>query len=80
LHVAQEITDRSFSIAGGQPGMKVSWQVTARRYDPYMKAHPMVVEQEKPDRARGHYTIPELYGAPKEMGMSPAPSSRNPKR
>lgn len=49
--------------------MKVSWQVTARRNDAYMKAHPYVVEQDKPEGERGYYTEPELYGAPKEQGI-----------
>jgi hypothetical protein len=69
LYVAEEMQGNSFTIAGGRPGMKVSWQVTARRNDAYMKAHPYVVEQDKPERERGYYTDPELYGAPKEQGI-----------
>jgi hypothetical protein len=66
LYIAKEITGNDgFTISGGQPGMKVSWQVTARRNDAYMKAHPFVVEKEKPSAVRGHYTHPELYGLPK---------------
>jgi hypothetical protein len=34
-----------------------------------MKAHPYVVEQDKPEGERGYYTEPELYGAPKEQGI-----------
>jgi hypothetical protein len=68
LYISEEITDNSFTIAGGKPGMKVSWQVTARRNDPYIKAHPFEVEKDKPARERGYYDHPELYGAPKEMG------------
>jgi hypothetical protein len=45
----------SFTVAGGNPGMKVSWQVTARRNDAYMKAHRHVAEQDKPERERGYY-------------------------
>jgi len=70
LYVAEEVQGNAFKIAGGAAGMKVSWQVTARRNDPYMRAHPYVVEQEKPERERGYYTFPELYGAPKEQGIS----------
>ncbi len=32
LHVAQEIANHQFSIGGGAPGMKVSWQVTGVRF------------------------------------------------
>jgi hypothetical protein len=69
LYVAEKVRDNSFKIAGGMPGMEVSWLVTARRNDPYMRAHPYVVEQDKPERERGYYTDPSLYGAPKEQGI-----------
>jgi hypothetical protein len=72
LYVAEEIKDNSFVIAGGQPGMKVSWQVTARRNDAYMRAHPFVVERDKSERERGRYSNPELYGAPRQQGISQA--------
>ena len=70
LYIAEKIKDRSFRIAGGTPGAEVSWQVTARRNDAYMKAHPFIVEKDKPDNKRGYYTDPSLYGAPKEQGIS----------
>jgi trimeric autotransporter adhesin len=77
LYISEEIKDNSFTIAGGRPGMKVSWQVTARRNDAYMKAHPYVVEQDKPERQRGYYTDPELYGAPTEEGIRYAQEQRS---
>jgi len=33
LYIAREIQGRSFHIAGGKPGLKVSWQVTGIRHD-----------------------------------------------
>jgi len=48
LYVAQEIKGNCFRIAGGRPGLRVSWQVTGVRHDPYANAHRMVVEEEKP--------------------------------
>jgi len=78
LYIAEEMQGNTFTIAGGRPGMKVSWQVTARRNDPYMRAHPYVVEQDKPERERGYYTDPELYGAPKEQGIRWADQNREP--
>jgi hypothetical protein len=65
LHVAQEIANHKFSIAGGAPAMKVSWQVTVVRHDPYAKAHPLVVEVKKSEKERSHYMHPEAYGAPR---------------
>jgi hypothetical protein len=59
-----------FKIAGGTSGMKVSWQVTGIRQDPYAKAHPIQVEEDKPAKERGYYLYPELYGQPEEKGIS----------
>jgi hypothetical protein len=66
LYIAREIENNVFHIAGGSPGMKVSWQVTCLRNDPYMKAHPFVVEEDKPADEIGYYSHPELYGQPAE--------------
>ena len=75
LYIAREISGGSFQIAGGLPGTKVSWQVTGVRQDPYAKAHPLIVEQEKEDRLKGFYIQPELYGQPEEKQIEWA---RNP--
>jgi trimeric autotransporter adhesin len=76
LHVAQEIKNHSFKIAGGAAGMKVSWQVTGVRQDAWEKAHPMEVEVPKPARERGYFINPELFGAPNERSIAWA---RNPR-
>lgn len=76
LHIAREITNNQFVIAGGQPGMKVSWQVTGVRHDAYAKAHPLQVSVDKPEEERGYYIRPELYGAPAEMGLASAHLAR----
>lgn len=70
LYIAQEISGNSFQIAGGTPGAKVSWQVTGVRHDPYAKAHPLVIEQEKNALERGNFIHPELYGAPDERSIA----------
>jgi hypothetical protein len=59
-----------FKIAGGTPNMKVSWQVTGIRKDPWANAHRIPVEEDKPDKERGYYIYPELYGQPEEKGIS----------
>ncbi len=69
LHVAQEIAGNSFTIGGGQPGMKVSWVVTGVRKDAYAAAHPLVVEQEKTGAERGRYLAPEEHGQPADLAM-----------
>jgi trimeric autotransporter adhesin len=65
LHIAQEVANHRFSIAGGAPGTKVSWQVTGVRHDPYAKAHPMSAEVNKTGKELGHYQNPEAYGMPR---------------
>jgi hypothetical protein len=50
-----------FKIAGGASGMKVSWQVTGIRKDPWANAHRISVEEDKPAKERGYYTYPELF-------------------
>ncbi len=57
-----------FEIAGGAPGLKVSWLVTGVRQDDYAKAHPLVVEQDKPAQARGKYLYPLEAGKPASLG------------
>ncbi len=44
LHIAEEIHDNCFRIAGGSPGQKVSWSVTGIRQDSYAKSNPVQVE------------------------------------
>jgi hypothetical protein len=69
LYIAQEIQEREFQIAGGEPGMKVSWQVTGIRHDPYAEANRIPVEERKPVEERGTYLYPELYGQPETLGL-----------
>jgi hypothetical protein len=69
VYVAQEIQGNRFQIAGGTPGLEVSWQVTGIRQDPWAEAHRIPVEQDKPADERGTYLYPELYGQPEELGL-----------
>jgi hypothetical protein len=56
LHVADEVAGNRFRIAGGKPGMKVSWQVTAVRSDAIMREHPFAAER---DAAPGDLALAE---------------------
>jgi hypothetical protein len=69
LYIAQKIANGCFAIAGGVPGMEVSWQVTGVRQDPYALAHPLQVEVEKPETERGYYLHPDVYGVPETLGI-----------
>ena len=73
--VSSEVANHQFSIKTDKPNVKISWQITGVRQDAYAKAHPLVVEQEKDARERGHYIHPELYGASEQQSIEWA---RNP--
>jgi hypothetical protein len=66
LHIAREISNNRFHIAGGKPETKVSWQVTGVRKDSWAQAHRLIVEEEKPESERGYYQHPEAYDEPME--------------
>lgn len=69
LHIAAEVRDNRFSIAGGTPGLKVSWQVTGVRNDAYARDNRIPVEEEKPADERGTYLYPQGFGAPASQGL-----------
>jgi hypothetical protein len=65
VYIEDEISGNSFKIAGGRPGLKVSWQVTGIRKDPYAELHRTPVEENKPESERGTYLYPDAYGQPR---------------
>jgi hypothetical protein len=69
VFIAEKIAGNRFRIAGGAPGMEVSWQVTGIRHDAWAQANRIPVEEEKPEAEQGTYLYPELYGQPKELGV-----------
>ncbi|MEO1448721.1 MAG: hypothetical protein AAFV07_04290, partial [Bacteroidota bacterium] len=56
-----------FVIAGGEPGMKVSWQVSAKRNDPWAHDHPYEAEVEKEAHEKGRYYYPQGYGKKRDL-------------
>lgn len=69
LHVAEEVRESRFVIGGASAGGRVSWQVTGVRQDAWAKANPLTVEEDKPERERGCYFHPELYGASEQESV-----------
>lgn len=61
LHVSAELLDGRFSIAGGAPGQRVSWQVTGIRQDAWAEANRVQVESDKPRHERGTYLYPQGF-------------------
>ena len=68
--VAEEIHDGRFAIRTNLGHVKVSWQVTGIRHDPWAEAHRIPVEEIKPEAERGTYLVPELYGQPESAGTA----------
>jgi hypothetical protein len=62
LYIADRIEGNQFRIAGGQPNMEVSWQVTGVRKDVWAEANRIQVEIDKPADERGRYLHYEEYG------------------
>lgn len=69
LYIAHEIENNRFQIAGGTPGLKVSWQVTGIRHDPYANANRVPVEEDKPAEQLGKYQHPAAWGQPVSSGI-----------
>jgi hypothetical protein len=69
VYIAEKVEDNRFKIAGGSPGIEVSWQVTGIRHDPYANAHRTPVEQDKPAEERGKYLHPTEWGQPDSLGV-----------
>jgi hypothetical protein len=72
LYVTQEIAGNRFGIAGGEPNMKVSWQVTGIVQGRWA-ADRFEVEQQKASEERGRYLRPELFGQPQEARIDMDP-------
>jgi len=71
VYVAEEISQNQFKIAGGKPGMKVSWQVTGVRNDAAAISRPMQNEVNKVGYEIGRYMNPEAFGKPASQRVNP---------
>ena len=69
LHIGSEMRRGRFRIAGGTRGMKVCWQVTGIRRDPWAEANRIRVEEKKTRIERGTYRHPEVYGKPDDLSV-----------
>jgi hypothetical protein len=66
VYISKEISNNQFTIAGGNPGLKVCWEVSGIRNDPYAKRNRIKVVVDKKGN-RGKYLVPQAYGAPETM-------------
>ncbi len=69
--VLKEIANNQFVIQTDKPGVKVSWQVTGVRKDPFAEKNRVVPEVDKSPEEKGKYLHPEAYGQPtqKRIGL-----------
>jgi hypothetical protein len=70
LHVATEVRNNTFQIAGGVPQGQVFWRVEAVRNDLWVRTYGAPVEEDKPAAERGKYQHPELYGQPADKAIN----------
>ncbi|HUK13819.1 MAG TPA: hypothetical protein VLW17_11015, partial [Thermoanaerobaculaceae bacterium] len=77
--VEREIEGNRFTIRTNLANVKVSWQVTGIRKDPYAEAHRIQVEVDKPEGERGFFLYPELYGQPAERAIQWARYGESPR-
>ena len=62
--VWREVSGDRFTVRTSKPRVKVSWQVTGIRHDPYANSHRICVEELKSPLQRGKYIYPQGYGKP----------------
>ena len=67
--IASKINNNRFTIKTESPNVEVSWQVIGIRHDAFAKIHRTPVEEQKPERERGYYLHPEVFGHPPEEGV-----------
>jgi hypothetical protein len=72
VYIATEIelsNNAQFTIAGGTPGLKVSWQVTGIRHDAWANQNRIPTEEYKEPQNQGKYLNPEAFGQPRKNGI-----------
>jgi hypothetical protein len=77
LHIGQRIENNTFLIAGGSAGLEVSWEVTAKRNDLYVRVNGAPMEREKVGRDRGRFLRPDLYGVGEDFAIHSAPDTNS---
>src|SRR5215218_5856225 len=73
--VWEEIHNNRFTIRS-EPNVKISWQITGIRNDPYANAHRIETVVAKQGSTDGRYVHPELYGRPLAKSVVVLPGMR----
>jgi len=67
--ISKELSNNSFKIKSDLPNVRVSWQVTGIRKDPYANENRIIPEVEKESHLKGKYLHPNAYNLTKESGI-----------
>jgi hypothetical protein len=71
VYISSTVKNNAFGIAGGTPGLEVSWQVTGIRQDDYAKEHPIVVDTPKSSADKGTRQFVPAGSSAKLMRVGP---------
>ncbi|MBK8506171.1 MAG: hypothetical protein IPL46_30610 [Saprospiraceae bacterium] len=69
-YVSREIADNNFQITTGKPFIKISWQVTGIRNDPYARDNRLPVEKDKTGQDVGKYIYPQGFNKSETMRLA----------
>ncbi len=75
--VMKEVEANQFIIKTDKPNVKVSWQVTGVRKDPFAEKNRVVPEVEKTGSEKGKFLHPEAYGLPLDRSINYEPKNEN---
>jgi len=82
LYAVPHKNGEGFSIAGGDPGLEVFWQVTCARKIATLPGRrgegAFEVEPRKPDSQQGTYLQPQLHGKSLDQSVRPIPKALDP--
>ncbi|MBK8504344.1 MAG: hypothetical protein IPL46_20335 [Saprospiraceae bacterium] len=67
--INKEVNNNQFEIAINQPNVKVSWQVTGIRQDPYAEKNRIPNSVPKEPQNVGKYLHPDAYNQPASKGI-----------
>jgi len=68
--VSKKIEGNVFEIKTDKPNVEVSWQITGKRNDPFVKAINLPVEETKTAQNKGKYIYPFAYKLPESRGIN----------
>lgn len=69
VYIAEKIEGNQFKVAGGSPGLEISWQVTGVRNDPLAQKDRVVVEVDKELENKGYYLHAKAYNKGEDQSI-----------